>query len=128
MRKKSSNEPVSSTELQILGELWSEAPQTIRQICDSMYGDTSSSYYATVQSLLDRLEKKGWVIRDRSGFKHTFRPAKDRSQFVGQQIQTVADAVCDGSIAALLGQLAKSKPLSTRERKELRKLIEGSEE
>ena len=110
----------------MLEELWKESPKTIREICDSIYGDTSASYYATVQSLLDRLEKKGWVTRDRSGFKHTFSPSKQRSEFIGQQIQGVADSVCGGSIAALLGQLAKSDTLSKKERKELRKLIQES--
>ncbi len=125
MPKKESKEMVSSTELQILDVLWNESPQTIREICESIYGDTSTSYYATVQSLLDRLEKKGWVKRDRSTFKHTFSPSQERSHFVGQQIQGVADSVCGGSIAALLGHLAKSDTLTNQERKELRNLIEG---
>lgn len=124
MSKKESKELVSSTELQILDELWKESPRTIREICDSIYGDTSTSYYATVQSLLDRLEKKDWVSRDRSTFKHTFSPNKQRSDFVGQQIQGVADSVCGGSIAALLGHLSKSDSLSNQERDELRRLIE----
>ncbi|MEM7387041.1 MAG: BlaI/MecI/CopY family transcriptional regulator [Verrucomicrobiota bacterium] len=123
MPGKSPTEPVSQTELQILDTLWKGAPRTIREICDAIYGDTSTSYYATVQSLLDRLEKKGWVSRDRSGFKHTFSPTKERSDFVGHQIQGVANAVCDGSIAALLGHLAKSDSLSNDEREELRQLI-----
>ena len=124
MSKKESKELVSSRELQILDELWKEAPRTIREICDSIYGDTSASYYATVQSLLDRLEKKGWVSRDRSTFKHTFSPNEQRSDFVGRQIQGVADSVCGGSIAALLGHLSQSDSLSNHERDELRKLIE----
>jgi len=122
--KKSQSDPVSGTELQILDQLWETAPQTIRQLCEAIYGDTSASFYATVQSLLDRLEKKSWVVRDRSSFKHTFRPAKLRSDFIGRQIQDVADAVCNGSVSALLGQLAESEVLTNEERKQLRKLIE----
>lgn len=124
MPKKETKELVSGTELQLLDELWNNSPQTIRELCASLYGETSTSYYATVQSLLDRLEKKGWVLRDRSSFKHTFSPNKQRSDFVGQQIQGVADSVCGGSIAALLGHLSKSDSLSNQERDELRKLIE----
>lgn len=124
MAKKNETETVSKTELQILDQLWTHSPQTIRDLCDAIYGDTSTSYYATVQSLLDRLENKGWVLRDRSQFKHTFRPAKARADFIGQQIQGVADAVCGGSLSALLGQLASSQTLSSKERRELRKLIE----
>ena len=127
MGKKKKNEAVSKTELQILDILWAAAPRTIREVCETIYGDTSSSYYATVQSLLVRLEDKGWVSRDRSQFTHTFRPTRSRSDLVGQQIQDVADAVCGGSIISLLGELGASKKLTAKERRELRKLIDGSE-
>ena len=125
MAKRNSVDAVSRTELQILDQLWDAAPLTIRQICEAIYGESSASYYATIQSLLERLEKKGWVARDRTQFKHTFSATRTRSDFVGHQIQGVADAVCGGSIAALLGQFAKSKPLTRKERNELKKLIEG---
>ena len=125
MPKKESRELVSNTELQILNQLWDLSPQTIRELCDSIYGKNSSTYYATIQSLLDRLEKKGWVARDRSTFRHTFKPIKQRSDFIGQQIQSVANSICGGSVAALLGDLAKSSTLTKDEREELRKLIGG---
>ena len=118
---------VTETELQILDCLWGQPEQSIRTLCEAIYGDTTPSRYATVQSLLDRLDKKGWVTRNRSGQKHLFRASRDRSDFIGQQIQSVADAVCDGSVAALLGQLAQSRSLSARDRKELRRLIEGDD-
>ena len=102
MGKRVSAETVSRTELQILDQLWDSSPLTIREICESVYGQASASYYATVQSLLERLEKKGWVQRDRTEFKHTFSATRSRSDFIGHQIQDVADAVCGGSVAALL--------------------------
>ena len=118
---------VSDTELQILDALWNSPAQTIRTVCESLYGDASTSHYATVQSLLERLEKKGWVTRDRSSRRHLFSAVRDRSEFIGQQIQGIADAVCDGSVAALLGQLADSGSLSGKDRKQLRRLIDGGD-
>ena len=123
----SSNAKVTETELQILDLLWNEPAQTIRSLCEAIYQDSSPSRYATVQSLLDRLEKKGWVSRDRSGYKHQFTAARKRSDFIGQQIQEVANAVCDGSVAALLGQLAESHSLTKNEREHLRRLIDGGD-
>lgn len=118
---------VSDTELQILDVLWNSPAQTIRTVCESIYGDASTSHYATVQSLLERLEKKGWVTRDRSERRHLFSAVRDRSEFIGEQIQGIANAVCDGSVVALLGQLAHSGNFSKKERQELRRLIEGEE-
>ena len=118
---------VTETELQILDLLWDNPGQTIRELCDALYEDASPSSYATVQSLLERLEKKGWVVRDRSAYRHRFTAARDRADFIGQRIQGVADAVCDGSIAALLGQLAQSSRLTAKDRRQLRRLIDGSD-
>lgn len=123
----SAAQKVSDTELQILDALWNSPAQTIRTVCESLYGDASTSHYATVQSLLERLEKKGWVTRDRSSRRHLFSAVRDRSEFIGQQIQGIADAVCDGSVAALLGQLADSGSLSGKDRKQLRRLIDGGD-
>ena len=55
MAKRVSAEAVSRTELQILDQLWGSSPLTIREICDAIYGQSSASYYATIQSLLERL-------------------------------------------------------------------------
>jgi BlaI family penicillinase repressor len=118
---------VTETELQILDVLWDKPAQTIRSLSETIYQDASPSHYATVQSLLERLERKGWVSRDRSGHKHQFSAVRDRSEFIGQQIQDVADAVCDGSVAALLGQLAQSGRLTSKDRKQLRRLVEGGD-
>lgn len=123
----SAAQKVSDTELQILDALWNSPAQSIRSVCESLYGDASTSHYATVQSLLERLEKKGWVTRDRSSRRHLFSAVRDRSKFIGQQIQGIADAVCDGSVAALLGQLAESGSLSGKDRRELRRLIDGGD-
>lgn len=127
MPSKKQPEPVSGTELQILDLLWVRTPRSIRDICMDLYGDTAPSYYGTVQSLLLRLEAKGWVRRDRSTRQHLFRPMRTRSDFIGQQIQGMADAVCGGSVAALLGQLAGSGAIRAKEREELRKLVDGEE-
>ena len=118
---------VTETELQILDLLWNRPMQTIRLLCEAIYEDAAPSRYATVQSLLERLEKKGWVSRDRSGYKHRFSATRDRSDFIGQQIQGVADAVCDGSVATLLGQLAQSGSLTAKDRRQLRQLIDGDD-
>ena len=115
---------VTQTELEILDQLWRRAPCTIRELAETIYGHADTGAYATIQSLVDRLEKKKWVVRDRSEFKHQISPTRTRADFIGLQIKDVADTVCGGSVIALLGQLATSNALSASEREELRRLIE----
>src|SRR5580692_73466 len=64
---------VTETELAILQLLWDNGPAPIRQLTQLLYPSGNASHYATVQKLLDRLESKGYVERDRSSMTHIFR-------------------------------------------------------
>lgn len=117
---------VSDAELAVLEVLWKKGQSTIRTITDALYPETSTSYYATVQKLLDRLEKKSIVQRDRSGFAHTFRPLIKRENLIDERLQEVARKLCGGSLTPLLVHLVGAAPLSDKERRLLRELIDRS--
>src|SRR5437763_13788594 len=117
------NQDVTEAELALLQALWDAGPATIRQLVERVYGQDGSSVYATVQKLLDRLEAKGCVRRDRSGAVHVFQAAIDRDELIGRRLRAVADALCGGSLTPLLTHLVEGQGLSAKERKELRALI-----
>jgi BlaI family penicillinase repressor len=115
---------ISDTQLSVLQVLWDRGPQTIRQITDVLYPEGSAAYYATVQKLLDRLEEKHFVKRDRRGPAHTFAAAIERDDLIGQRLQAMAEKLCGGSLTPLLTHLVRAKRLSDRERRDLRTLID----
>ena len=121
-RKPSSD--VTEAELALLQALWDGGPATIRRLAERVYGQGDASTYATVQKLLDRLEAKGFVGRDRSESVHVFRAAVDREELIGRRLRAVADTLCGGSLTPLLTHLVRGGDLSSRERDELRALIE----
>ena len=47
---------ITDAELDVLQVLWKHGPLPIRRIAEGLYGDASTSQYATVQKLLERLE------------------------------------------------------------------------
>jgi BlaI family transcriptional regulator, penicillinase repressor len=116
---------ITDKELEILHVLWTHGALTIRRITDVLYPDSRSSYYATVQKLLERLEAKGCVTRDRSGSVHVFAASVGRDEIVGRRLKAVADQLCDGSWTPLLTHLVQSRKLSDADRDALRRLIEG---
>ena len=118
------NQDVTEAELALLQALWDSGPSTIRQLVERVYKQTGTSVYATVQKLLDRLETKEFVSRDRSGPVHVFRAAIDRDELIGRRLRAVADSLCGGSLSPLLTHLVEGKGLSEKERTELRGLIE----
>jgi BlaI family transcriptional regulator, penicillinase repressor len=118
------NPDVTEAELAILQTLWDEGPATIRQLVERVYQQTGASVYGTVQKLLDRLESKGCVERDRGGSVHVFRAAINRDDLIGRRLRAVADSLCGGSLSPLLTHLVEGRGLSEQERRELRALVE----
>ncbi len=115
---------VTEAELGILQLLWEGGPTTIRRLTDALYPGGGTAQYATVQKLLDRLENKRLVRRDRTGAAHTFAAAVGREEIIGRRLREVAEKLCGGSLTPLLTHLVRTRSLSPREREELRALIE----
>jgi predicted transcriptional regulator len=115
---------VTDAELALLQALWDQGPMTIRQLVERVYGQEGTSVYATVQKLLERLEAKACVVRDRSEPVHVFAPAIGRDELIGRRLRAVADALCGGSLTPLLTQLVQGGELTARDRSELRSLID----
>jgi predicted transcriptional regulator len=111
-------------ELAVLQSLWEAGPSTIRQLTDVLYPHGGDASYATVQKLLDRLEAKGCVRRDRSSWAHVFRANLDRNDYIGRKLEAVAEQLCGGSLTPLLTNLVRSKRLTAKERREIRKLMD----
>lgn len=115
---------VTDAELAILEQLWEHGPATIRELTDRLYPRGGRAHYATVQTLLERLEAKEFVRRDRAAAAHTFRAAVGREELIGRRLQATAEKLCGGSFTPLLMHLVRARKLSSRERKELRALID----
>jgi predicted transcriptional regulator len=119
-----SKEDVTVAELSLLQALWDIGPSTIRQLVERVYRQGGTSVYGTVQKLLDRLESKGFVARDRGAPVHVFAAAVNRDELIGRRLRAVADSLCGGSLSPLLTHLVEGRGLSEQERRELRSLID----
>src|SRR5579871_5564844 len=115
---------VTDAELAVLQALWERGSATIRQLTDALYPSGTEAHYATVQKLLERLEAKGHIVRDRSGHAHRFRARTDRDTLVGHRLRAMAEKLCGGLMAPLLTHLVRAEALTAKERQELRDLID----
>lgn len=114
---------VADAELAVLEVLWERERATIREIAAQLYPSGSTSEYATVQKLLERLEAKGCVRRDRRSFAHVFSATVCRDDLLGQRLQEVAEKLCEGSLTPLFLHLMRAVRLNSRERETLRKML-----
>lgn len=114
---------VTDAELAVMQRLWDDGASTIRQLTEELYPGGGTSNYATVQKLLERLESKGNVRRDRRAAVHVFSATINRDELIGHRLQSIAEQLCNGSMAPLVTHLVKAQSLSAAERQSLRELI-----
>jgi len=111
-------------ELAVLKVLWERQAATVREIMEALYPQGETSEYATVQKLLDRLQGRGCVTRQRRARAHVYTPAVDRDRLIREQLREAADRLCEGSLTPLLTQLVDAENLSPQDIRTLRALVE----
>ena len=120
---KRARKSVTDAELGVLKALWKQGASTIRQLTDLLYPDGGTSYYSTVQKLLDRLESKSYVRRRQRGRVNVYTATVDRQALIAGRLRETADRLCDGSLTPVLTQLVSSGELTPRELADLRDLV-----
>jgi predicted transcriptional regulator len=115
---------VTETELAILQVLWDQETANRRQITDVLYPDGGPAQYATVQKLLERLERKR-LVRHTRGLDGVlkFTAMVAREDFISRRLIDMADRLCGGSLTPLLMNLIRAKPLAAEEFHELQRLV-----
>ncbi len=115
---------LANAELAVMELLWEGEWLTARQIQEALYPDASRAQHGTVQKLLQRLEEKGFVERDRSRAVHLFAAAIGREAYASGQLEALADRLTGGSLVPLITQLVEEKKLTRAEIRRLRRLLE----
>jgi predicted transcriptional regulator len=114
---------ITDGELSILQVLWEWGEAGSREITEALYEEVTDPKIASVQKLIERLEAKGCVERDRSERAHRFRPLVSREQYLRSRLQALADRLCDGALVPLVTTLLQSKGLSRSEQEQLWTLV-----
>jgi BlaI family transcriptional regulator, penicillinase repressor len=117
-------ERVTAGELAILQVLWQRGEATSREITEAIYDEVTDPKISSVQKLIERLESKGCVRRDRSQRAHRFRARASREDFLENRLQNLADDLCGGALAPLVTTLLRARGASRKQREELRQLVE----
>ena len=119
------HQPLANAELAVMELLWTKERLTAREIREALYPDADKAQHGTVQRLLQRLEEKGYVARDRALAVHLFSAAVAREAYAGGQLESLAEKLTGGSLAPLLTHLLSEKRISRAEIARLRKILDG---
>jgi predicted transcriptional regulator len=114
---------VTDAELAVLRTLWQQGTMTAREITDAIYPKGSEAEFASVHSFLQRLERKGFVQRDRTQFVHRFSAKVTQTEVAGQELEALAERLTDGSFVPFVMYLTRERQLSDDEAKEIQAML-----
>ncbi len=114
---------VTEAELSVLKTLWKDGPASIRSLTDALYPGGGASHYATVQKLLERLQRKAFVSRQPQGRANIYSATVEREELIAHRLQATADTLCGGSLSPLLTQLVGNARLNSQDLSALRGLM-----
>ena len=115
---------LGSTEQEVLQALWGVGQGNVRQVLNEMHARGRNLAYTTVQTMLTRLEQKGFVESDKSGMAYVYRAAVNREEVMRSRVRSVVEQFFDGAVAPLVLQLIQTEKFSADEISELHKLID----
>lgn len=120
---------LSGREYSILKILWDHGPLTVREVRERLVpGDEGEIPYTTVLSLLQLMEKKGYVGHEADGKTYRYSAKVVRSQVTRRVIRDFVSRFFDGSAEALLMGLAESPELAPEVWEKLRAEVEKRKE
>src|SRR5262245_21130334 len=115
---------IPDSELDVLKVLWDLGQATVREALDTLRSAGRQWSYATVATLLDRLESKGLVTSDRSELAFVYRPSISSQEVRQRRVKNLVDKLYQGEPGLLVLHLLKSHPLDPRQAKEVRAMLE----
>jgi BlaI family penicillinase repressor len=116
---------MSPAETEILRLVWQRGAATVQQVHAALPPDRPVTY-KTVQTLLRRLEEKGYLTHKLEGKAHVFVPAVKREAVVKRTVLDFLDRLFGGDPKPLMHFLAEDGRIDAEDLEELKKLIDKS--
>jgi predicted transcriptional regulator len=115
---------IPDSELDVLKVLWDLGQATVREALETLRAAGRQWSYATVATLLDRLESKGVVTSDRSELAFVYRPTVTAQEVRQKRLNNLVEKLYQGEPGLLVLHLLKAHPLDARQAKEVRAVLE----
>jgi predicted transcriptional regulator len=95
-------------ELECMKALWDLEEATVRDIREQLAAAARPLAYTTVETIMDRLTRKGAVERRKVGKAHRYTPVYEKANARAQAVAALTEHFFDGSRQALVAHLSGS--------------------
>ena len=114
---------LSPSETEILRLIWQLDKATVQEVCDKLPARRKIAY-ATVQTLLRRLEKKGYIKHRNRGKAHVFFPAVKQEAVIKRSVRDFLERLFGGNPVPLMQYLAQHGKINTMDIEKLKELVD----
>jgi BlaI family transcriptional regulator, penicillinase repressor len=115
----------SELELQILSLLWEQGPMSVREIREAL-PDGKERAYTTVLTLVQIMEKKGFVDHKLQGQAHVYHPLVNRRQILRPMFRDMLKNIFSGSPAQAVQCLLDSAKLDDDELAQIKQILQDA--
>jgi len=115
---------ISPAETEILRIVWQLGKATVQNVCNKLPAKRKITY-ATVQTLLRRLEKKGYLKHYTEGKAHVFFAAVKSEDVIKRSVSDFLDRLFGGDPAPLMQYLAEHGKIGADDIESLKELANG---
>ena len=126
MAKRGQPPALSETQLEIMNVVWDRGETTVAEVWNVLSASRSVARN-TVQTLMTRLEEKGWLRHRAEGQTFHYRAAHARRATVGRLVQRLVDTAFAGSLSGLMLALLEGRDIPPEEAERIRVLINQAE-
>ena len=113
-------------ELTIMKVVWRLGVATVRDVYTALR-ETREVAYTTVMTMMNILEVKGYLKKEKTDRAYRYRPARPERVVISGMVREFVNRVFDGASRPLLLHLVKESRLTEKDRDELLRLIKESE-
>jgi len=113
-------------ELEILQVLWQKGPSAVKDVHEAMGGEEANGY-TTILKLLQIMNEKGLVTRQRSGKLHLYEAVASQKITQQQLVDKVINTVFQGSAMKLVMSALGNNKSTKAELLEIRRYLEKLE-
>jgi predicted transcriptional regulator len=125
VRPKTTLPALSQTQLEIMDVVWAGSEVTVTDVWNVL-AQRRQLARNTVLTLMDRLERKGWLKRRAEGQTHFYKASAPRADTLGGVVHRLVDSAFAGSAEALVLALIEGRGVSEEEARRIRALIDNA--
>ena len=125
MANDDSRASLTEPQLEVMHAVWARGEATVGEVWDELRGRRPVARN-TVLTVMDRLEKKGWLRRRAEGMRHLYSAARSREKTLGTMVGRLVETAFAGSAEELVVALLDGRGVTAEEAKRIRKLIDAA--